>query len=215
MDGTLIDSMPMVLRAFAHAANPYHVQLTEDEWRRKLGGPPERILQAVLGNSVQAASALTRLVEYIQLHEESIVAFEGMETLLGDFSRVGLPVGLWTGRDRRSTAALLQRHRIRNKLTECVCGDDLASHKPDPTGLLEVLRRLQLRVEESYLVGDSEVDVLAGASVGVRTLLITHGLKLDTRVVEQAWCVVREPGEAYEVLRKEFATPSSPPQKIA
>ena len=158
---------------------------------------------------------MTRLIEYMQLHEESIVAFEGMETLLGEFSRRGLPVGLWTGRDRRSTADLLQRHRIGKKLTECVCGDDLASHKPDPMGLMEVLRRLRLGVEESYLVGDSEVDVVAGASVGVRTLLITHGLKLDTRVVEQAWCVVTEPFQAYEVLRKEFASPSSPPQKIA
>ena len=52
-------------------------------------------------------------------------------------------------------------------------------------------------------IGDAEVDVLAGAALGVKTVLITHGLKMDAGGQAQAWRVVNTPLEAYNLLRTE------------
>ncbi|HTO04648.1 MAG TPA: HAD-IA family hydrolase [Opitutus sp.] len=204
LDGTLLDSMPMILQMFGHAIHPFAQPLTEEAWRLHLGGPPRRILERVLADASHVDQALVRLESYQRSHSKTIAAFEGMSAILEDLERVNLPVGLWTGRDRESTLELIEVHKMGRILRVCICGDDLMTHKPDPEGLAVALRGLDADPAESVFVGDSEVDVLAGAALGVRTVWITHGLTIDSTVGNQAWRIVNTPLEAYEVIRAEF-----------
>jgi pyrophosphatase PpaX len=204
LDGTLLDSMPLVFRMFGHAISPFAQPLDDDQWRSRLGGPPRRILEQVLQDTAHVAEALIRLTDYEQSHSKRIPAFDGMKTLLEDLRHVSLPVGLWTGRDRRSTQVLMDVHGIGGLLSACVCGDDLASHKPDPEGLNTALGGLGVNPTEALFVGDSEVDVLAGAALGVRTLWISHNLPVNPSVQAQAWRVVDTPSEAYTLIRAEL-----------
>jgi len=61
LDGTLVDSMPHVLRAFAHALAPFRPDLDIDGIFHGLGGPPERTLLDLTGDAEKAAEALRRL----------------------------------------------------------------------------------------------------------------------------------------------------------
>jgi HAD superfamily hydrolase (TIGR01549 family) len=203
LDGTLLNSMPLVLEAFAHATSPFAAAITPDEWRLRMGGPPQRILERALANPVHVEQAMTRLYEYGLNRWREIQAFDGMRAVLSDLQLAGVKLGLWTGRDRESTQHLLQAHGIGEKLSEILCGDDLTTHKPDTEGLTVLLKRLQLEPKDVIFVGDAEVDVLAGASLGVKTLLISHGLIVDTQILAKAWKVVETPPEAYEILRAE------------
>jgi HAD superfamily hydrolase (TIGR01549 family) len=207
LDGTLLNSMPLVFQAYAHAVSPFVEALSDDEWRVHMGGPPERILERVLGQPSQVGEALIRLNDYGSVHWRRIQAFEGMKALLDDCSLAGVPVGVWTGRERESTEVLLDEHGIRERLTACICGDDFASHKPDPAGLSAALRALEIEPAAALFIGDADVDVLAGAALGVRTVLITHGLRLDSEVQSRAWRVVDRPMEAYRLLRTELVIP--------
>jgi phosphoglycolate phosphatase-like HAD superfamily hydrolase len=82
-----------------------------------------------------------------------------------------------------------------------VCGDDLPTHKPDPEGLREIVRRLGVRPEEVLFVGDADVDVLGGVGCGVDTLLIRHTREIELHIISKSWRTVASPGEAFEVLR--------------
>ena len=166
-----------------------------------MGGPPQRILERALANPEHVEQAMTRLYEYGSNRWREIQAFEGMRAVLSDLQIAGLKLALWTGRDRSSTQLLLETHGIGEMLTEIVCGDDLTTHKPDTEGLSVLLKRLQVDSKDVIFVGDAEVDVLAGASLGVKTVLISHGLIVDTHILSQAWKVVETPSEAYEILR--------------
>ncbi|MBP9913492.1 MAG: HAD hydrolase-like protein, partial [Opitutaceae bacterium] len=201
LDGTLVDSMPLVLRAFAHALEPFRAPLAPMELFARLGGPPDRTFLDLLGNEPQAKEALQRLISFSKTHWQLIQPFAGMDRLLAELQHAEFSLGLWTGRERESTEWILREQQIAARLRTVVCGDDLPTHKPHPGGLAEILRRFAVAREATLFVGDGDVDVLAGAALGVRTLLIRHGRAVGAEVLAKAWRVVETPDEAYAVVR--------------
>lgn len=201
LDGTLVDSMPLVLRAYAHALEPYLPEITADELRRSMGGPPERIFERLLTDPTRIAGALERLVEFGATNWRLIQPFPGMIKLMDDLRGAGRRVGVWTGRERNSTVQILRQSQIADKIDVCVCGDDLGSHKPDPAGLADTLRRLSVEPPEALFVGDAEVDLLAGIALGVPTLLISHGYAVTAELAGRAWKVAETPEAAYAFVR--------------
>jgi HAD superfamily hydrolase (TIGR01549 family) len=209
LDGTLLDSMPLVLRAYAHALEPFHPPLTEGALRARLGGPPERIFERLLNDSGHVTGALRRLEGFGAENWPLIEPFAGMNDLLRDTAAAGVRLAVWTGRERESTTWLLRKHGIAEYLATFLCGDDLPTHKPEPAGLIAVLDRLGVAREEAVFVGDAEVDLMAGAGVGVRTMLITHDLEVNPALKGQAWRIARNPAEAYSILRIEMPIAAS------
>ena len=204
LDGTLVDSMPLVLRAFAHALLPYCGEMTPGEITSHLGGPPDRMLRKLISDDSKVPEAMQRLVDFDVANWRLIQPFEGMHALLDDLRVARQSLALWTGRERESTGLILTEHGIMPKLDAWVCGDDLPTHKPHPGGLEEALRQLAVTREEALFVGDADVDVLAGAACGVRTLLICHDRVVDPAVRAKAWRAVQTPAEAYALVRAEL-----------
>jgi len=201
LDGTLVDSMPLVLRAFAHALEPFLPPLPPMELFARLGGPPDRTFRALLGDEAQVDVALRRLVDFSRAHWRLIEPFTGMAGHLEEVAATRRAIALWTGRERESTEWILREQNLSATFEAVVCGDDLPTHKPHPGGLLEILRRLAVAPEAVIFVGDGDVDVLAGADAGVRTILIRHGRDAGPEVLTKAWMVVDTPGEAYAAVR--------------
>lgn len=205
LDGTLVDSMPLVLRAFAHALLPYCGELTPEQITAELGGPPDRLLRKLIADEGKVPEAMQRLMDYDLANWHMIQPFDGMHGLLDHLRAARHALGLWTGRERESTGLILREHGIAPKLDAWVCGDDLPTHKPHPGGLEEALRQLAVTREQALFVGDADVDVLAGAACGVRTLLICHDRVIDPAVQAKAWRSVATPAEAYALVREELA----------
>lgn len=201
LDGTLVDSMPLVFRAYAHALAPYFPQITDEELRARMGGPPDRIFKKLLGDMGKVGDALKRLDAYGAESWKDVAVFPGMKEMLGALRVSGIRLGVWTGRERESAEMILREHGLWNQLAFCVCGDDLPTHKPDPAGLKETLNRMNVEIREAIFVGDAEVDLLAGFALGVRTLLITHGQPISDELRGKAWAIAETPEGAYSLLQ--------------
>jgi HAD superfamily hydrolase (TIGR01509 family) len=126
--------------------------------------------------------------------------YHGVNTVLGQLRESGIQVALWTGRDRVSADWLLKNHQLDTYFAAMVCGDDLPSHKPDPAGLGEIMRRLGVKPEETLFVGDADVDVLGGVGCGVDTLLIRHDREIELHIATKSWRMVGSPAEAFSVV---------------
>jgi phosphoglycolate phosphatase len=200
LDGTLIDSMPLVLRAFAHALTPFRPDLDENAIFLRLGGPPARTLLELTGDEEKAAEAMLRLEAFGFQNGQLVDAFAGMRGFLEQLQARGLKLAIWTGRDRYTTEAILKAHDLTGFFAAVVCGDDLDTHKPHPGGLREILVRLGLQAAETLYAGDADADVLGGAEAGVRTVLITHGRDIDPAIRDRAWQVVDNPEQAYLLI---------------
>jgi len=55
-------------------------------------------------------------------------------------------------------------------------GDSFGSKKPDPEGLLRILREAGVEAQEAVMIGDSRNDVQAGRAAGTITCGVTYGL---------------------------------------
>ena len=54
-------------------------------------------------------------------------------------------------------------------------GDSLPAKKPDPMPLLHVCDQLGFSIAQSYMIGDSKNDILAGQNAGMDTLGLSYG----------------------------------------
>jgi phosphoglycolate phosphatase-like HAD superfamily hydrolase len=205
LDGTLLDSLPLVLRAFSHALSPFGGQPTMDMFAT-LGGPPEKVFPSLIADASHVPAAMRRLHEFNRENHHLIVPFTGATALLGELRARGVATAIWTGRDRFSTEHLLELHGLHDLVATVVCGDDLPTHKPDSAGMTEILRRLQRQPHEVLYVGDADVDVLGGTGAGVDTILIGRARILSEEVSQRAWRTVESPFEAYEWILRCTAT---------
>ncbi len=200
LDGTLVDSLPLVLAAITHALEPCGARPTMEIFA-KLGGPPERFIPELVPDPAQVPEVLGRLTRFFIENEHLIVPFAGARELLGELAAAGIACAVWTGRDRFSTERLMARHALGALLPHVVCGDDLPSHKPDPEGLRALLERVGAPAEAALMVGDADVDILGGAECGTETCLIRHARVVESRVLARARHVVETPADAYRLVR--------------
>jgi HAD superfamily hydrolase (TIGR01509 family) len=199
LDGTLLDSLPLVLAAIRYAIEPFGGRATMDIFGH-LGGPPERFMRTLIADARHVPEAIRRMERYHHENFLQIQPYAGVRPLLAALGRAGVPVAVWTGRDRSSTDRILQVHRMADLFSTVVCGDDLTSHKPDPAGLREILHRLEVNPGDVCFVGDADVDVLGGFNCGVDTVLIRHARVIDSAIAACAWATVATPADAYRLV---------------
>jgi HAD superfamily hydrolase (TIGR01509 family) len=201
LDGTLLDSLGLVLAAITHAVAPHGVRPTRAIFGH-LGGPPERFLLDLIGDPRALPAALRRMREFHREHEAMIVPYAGAAEVLAEVRAGGLAAAVWTGRDRRSAERLLAAAGMAEGVDTLVCGDDFPTHKPDPEGLRHILARRAVAPAAALLVGDADVDVHGGCACGVDTVLIRHDREVAPEVVARAWKTVANPADAYGVVRE-------------
>ncbi len=206
LDGTLIDSMPFVIETFIHAVEPFRDPPTADEVLPQLGGPLETCLRNLLGPLAAASlpAAKERLLKYEHGREGELPPFAGAKELLALLASRGARLGIWTGRDRWSAERMLAAHGFGHFFCAMVCGDDLPSHKPDPTGLLRTIERAGAAAEEAVFMGDADADVLGGHAAGVHTIFVHHGRTASAHIHSRAAEVFATPAEAYAALARHF-----------
>jgi HAD superfamily hydrolase (TIGR01549 family) len=210
-DGTLIDSLPLVLAAIRHAIEPFGGRPTMNIFAH-LGGPPSRFLASLVDDPRHVPEALRRLTAYHRENVHLIRPFAGARELLMSLQEAGVKSAVWTGRDRASANSLLRQHRLDGLLAALVCGDDLPSHKPDPAGLRAILRRLELNADEAVLVGDADVDILGANSCGMPAVLIRQDGAVPAEMRALSCQVVADPAEAFAWVRRRVGLP--PPSQF-
>ncbi len=212
LDGTLIDSMPFVIEGLATVVSPYRRRPSPDEVMEKLGGPSDACVRRLLGGRKHLAAALARYLDFLQQNENRMRPFRGARPLVRDLQAGRIRLGIWTGRERGSTLVRLQALSWEGSFDPIVCGDDLATHKPDPEGLRRILRSWRLRPDEAVFVGDSDQDLAGGRAAGVPTVIIHHGRHIAAGLLRHPLKVAARPAEAYAFVRKLVLSPPCPPR---
>jgi pyrophosphatase PpaX len=175
LDGTLIDSGPIILSSMRHA--------TQTVLGREI---PDDDLLALCGSStLQKQMArfdherVDELVDAYRAHNESIhdelVAFETTEYVLERLRAEGRRLGVVTAKRRSSVELAFARCTIEHFFDVVVASEDSPRHKPDPDPLLVALERLGARAGEAAYVGDSPFDIQAAKAAGVFAVAIGWG----------------------------------------
>jgi pyrophosphatase PpaX len=174
-DGTLFDTVDLTRACFRHALRKGEVEVEDVEVVAtiKLGRSLEESYQMLAG--VEDVTGLCEAHEDFQREHLNLVSlFPGVKEAL-DRLRLGeVKMAVVTNR-AGNAVQLLEITGIDEFFGVVVTGNDVESYKPDPEGINKALKKLGVSAERAVMVGDTDVDVLAGRDAGVRTARVLYG----------------------------------------
>ncbi len=177
LDGTLIDSIDLILASYRHTLKAHGFPNVEDgEWLRGVGRP----LRVQLGAWARDPEELEALVrtyrEYNLAHHDRMVrVFEGVPELVRTLRARGHALAVVTSKTREGAHRGLQLAGIQREIEVLVCADDVVHPKPHPEPVTRAVERLGVEPRRALFVGDSIHDLRAGRAAGVLTAAALWG----------------------------------------
>jgi HAD superfamily hydrolase (TIGR01509 family) len=180
LDGTLADTFGLIVAAWNAALTPHtgKVYSPEDVIAR-FGPPDSQMIRNELTGPL-AEQAIEAYHAHYEKNHDIVSAFEGIDALLLELARRKVPLGLMTGKGRRSAEITLEALNWQDRFGAVVTGDDIQHQKPAPDGPLQAARILQVSPRSCAFVGDSPADMLAGRAARMVTVAAAwHGHYTD------------------------------------
>lgn len=203
LDGTLIDSGPIILESMEHAVlTVLGREISRDELGLTIGG--QGIVAQMQAIDVEHADEL--LEAYKQHNDglhDTLEAFDDLLVLLPGLRAEGRKLGIVTAKRHRTVALALDRFpALREDFDIVVAHEDTERHKPDPDPVLHALDQLGATPQQAVYIGDSPFDIRAAKSAGTFAVAVAWGgIHPDDRLLaEKPDAFVRSPEELLSVL---------------
>ena len=182
LDGTLIDSGPIILASMQHAV------------RTVLGReiPPDELQMSIGGQGIVA-----QMQAIDEKHADELLV------LLPGLKAQGRRLGIVTAKRHRTVGLALDRFPALASAFDVVVGyEDTSKHKPDPEPVLFAVEKLHGAPDDAVYVGDSPFDIGAAKAAGVYAVAVGWGgIHPDERLLaEEPDAFVRTPEELLDVL---------------
>jgi pyrophosphatase PpaX len=176
LDGTLIDSGPMIVASMKHAAKTVlDRDLPEVVLTAAVGGPGLTAqMQALDAERVDELVAAYR--EHNEPLHDELEAFWEVVEVLPRLRSEGRRLGIVTAKRHATLRLAFDRlPGLESNFDVVIGSDDTERHKPDPAPILEALRRLDAEPADAAYVGDSPFDVRAAKAAGVHAVAVAWG----------------------------------------
>ncbi len=120
------------------------------------------------------------------------VLFESVPATIAALKAQGFSLGIVSTKFRYRIEAILEREGLQDAFGAIVGGEDVAEHKPDPTGLLTAIERLGGAPESTLYVGDSVTDAETARRAGVPFVAVLSGVTPREAFLDYPVCGILE-----------------------
>jgi phosphoglycolate phosphatase len=184
LDGTLVNSIADITNALNYAAGPYGFeQLTVERTTSLVGEGVTRLIEKLVGQKAADLKAtnlkalvLKRFLEHYSEHlTDFTVPYPGVrETLeaLGNYRKAVI-----SNKREDLSKRLLENLGLSGYFDIIWGSDSVPEKKPSPAPVLGMLKKLSCGPDEAVMVGDSNYDIEAGRTAGVRTVAVSYGYR--------------------------------------
>ncbi len=170
-DGTLIDSYPPMTRAFMQALSEAGIVEPYDSVLSIMKQSAGALYEHVRQRYGLADDFLARYRDLKDTAErETMRPFPQAAAVCAAIRASGRTNDLYTHRGA-SAIAHLTRFGMIGDFRGFITGEDPFPRKPAPDALLHLATRYGMNPEEAVMVGDRDIDLLAGRNAGMRTCL--------------------------------------------
>jgi pyrophosphatase PpaX len=177
LDGTLVDSVGLILASFRHAcATTLGRVPADEEWIPGIGTPLPAQFRP-FAESDEQLDALVRAYRAFQRehHDRLTREFVGTRETMALLHERGHPTALVTSKIVELAERALRFTGLRDFIDVVVGADSTTRHKPHPEPVHVALERLGRAASQAVFVGDSPHDIAAGNSAGVVTVAALWG----------------------------------------
>lgn len=176
-DGTLADSFPAITASTNHTRAAYGLApLPDAEVRRYVGHGLDHLLRTLVPNA-PTGEAVTKYREH---HRDTMLSgtrlMSGVAEAVPELARRGYRMAVCSNKRVEFTRKLVEALGLESYFAAVLGPDDVGNRaKPDPSMVLEGLRRLGIPPDEAVYVGDMAVDVQTARAAGVPVWLVPGG----------------------------------------
>ena len=176
LDGTLIDTIELILSSARHAFEEWPVRPTDEEWVRGIGTPLVQQLRAYAANDEEVALLLERYRRYQNEHHNRLTrCYDDVPDVIAALAERGHQLAVVTSKASSIAHQSLAFVGLDHFFPVVVGYDETTRHKPDPEPVRVALSRLGVSPDYAVFVGDSPHDILAGNGADVMTIAALWG----------------------------------------
>ena len=177
LDGTLIDSVELILRSYRHTMRTHRGVVPPDAlWLKGVGTPIRVQLREWSQDPAEIeAMAATYSVYNLEHHDTLVRPFDGIVSAVHRLKEAGKRLGLVTSKVRNGALRGLKVAGLEQAFDVIVGADDVRHPKPHPEPVLSALAQLSAQPGEAVFIGDSRHDLECGRAAGVKTAAALWG----------------------------------------
>ena len=176
LDGTLIDSIGLLLACMRHAFEGRSRAPTDAEWIATLGTPLRKQLAAYIDTDeeIDAVTSKYRTFQR-ERHDQHTADYPGVRETLAELHRRGHPMGVVTSKSNEMMDRGLRWLGALEMMQTRIGMNSCEIHKPDPFPVRLALQELGYEPHEALFIGDSPHDINAGNGAGVISVAALWG----------------------------------------
>jgi pyrophosphatase PpaX len=177
LDGTLIDSVRLILDSYHHTLAAHGLPpRTDEEWLEGVGTPLTAQFAAWRDDPGTLEALIATYREYnLRHHDRMVTVYPGVVDVVRALKDEGVATGLVTSKNRSGALRGLTLARLEALMDVLVCADEVENPKPHPEPVEKALRLLDADRRTAVYVGDSIHDMRSGRAAGVRTVAVLWG----------------------------------------
>jgi len=177
LDGTLIDSIALILASFHHTRTVHFGdRLPDHHYLETLGTPLRTAFRRMSPSRESVDEMVKTYVDYnLAHHDEMVRPYAGVVDTVSALARRGARLGIVTSKMSVHAERGLRVAGLGGTFDLIVSADDVTRGKPHPEPVLLALTRFGWNARDSLFVGDSTHDIEAGNAAGVCTAAATWG----------------------------------------
>lgn len=177
LDGTLIDSIRLILDSYHHTLSRHNLPArTDEEWLRGVGTPLHVQFSAWQESpEILEAMIATYRAFNLEHHDRMVTVYPGVLDAMREIKAAGVQTGLVTSKNRHGAIKGLKLVGLEALMDVLVCADEVVNPKPHPEPVEKAVALLGANPTTTVYVGDSIHDMHSGRAAGVRTAAALWG----------------------------------------
>ncbi|WP_214798848.1 MULTISPECIES: pyrophosphatase PpaX [unclassified Exiguobacterium] len=178
LDGTLLDTNPLIIASFRHTFEYYFPENTygDEDIYRFIGPTLEKSFRELNEPEWKEMQAFYRSFN-IAMHDQLVAEYPGVIEGLYRLHAKGYKMGIVTSKGRPVVERGLQLFNIDHLFDVVVTADDVENEKPHAEPVERALQALDSSAERAVMVGDNDTDIFSGKNAGTKTVAVGWALK--------------------------------------
>lgn len=185
LDGTLIDSR----LDLANSVNATRAEMGQSPLEHSLvfsyvgNGAPVLIRKAIGPDATEAQvqHALEFFLNYYRDHAvDDTHLYPGVRESLEQLHAAGMQLAILTNKPVRISEAIMKTMGLTSMLFRIYGGNSFEQKKPNPIGIDTLRAEAGIAVNDTWMVGDSIVDMQTARNAGVMACGVTYGFQPET-----------------------------------
>jgi pyrophosphatase PpaX len=218
IDGTLVDSLAMLIRGLGDTYERYTGVRPSDEDIQALIGLPLRKQLALFRDEplseAQYQEMYVYTLERFDANQHLEIVFSEAVEALRLCNRAGIKTALVTSKSDLELASFIYRFTGTQHVDTTVCASDVSHPKPHPESALLACERLHVPPGDAVLIGDSAFDIRCGRDAGLRTIAVAYGAAArQSLLAEEPDMVLDTPSELLEWVQESLLDPTCQERK--